>query len=598
MATNEVQQTTDTGSPGAVASGRELWYGTSGPRDAEIVIIGEAWGADEDIAQRPFVGMSGNELTRILAEAGIDRNTVLMTNVVAARPLSNDMWRFFDAKAEAGKVGEVRGLHPSQFVLDELERLYAQIRACSRKIIICVGNYSLWALTKNTGYATSAETQGRTVPSGIMDWRGSMIYSDPEICDVEIPLLPIIHPAAILRQWPLRAITVHDLKARVPMALRMDWRPNPAPIFWAPPTFKQAKTRLEYWISEADAGRKFRLVCDIETARRLITTIGFADSVNFAMSIPFVRKVEGTTNLTDYWPLDQEVVLLSLMRKILMHPNIELEGQNFLYDIQYLQHYMLVKIKLSFDTMLAHHLLWPGTPKRLDYIASLYCRYYWYWKDDGKEWDLKGTLEDLLNYNCMDCIRQFESGTMLRGLIPQLKQDEQWVETLERHELALDMMNRGVRIDLARRSKLSTELFETLTSIYRELEFIIPQSMVDPKAKTPWYRSPSQQKILFGDILGMRVPRHRKTGKPTLGKDAIIDLPKKHPEFTGLFSRLKMARSVAVFRSHFVEAALDPDMRMRCFFGPAGTETFRWNSSANAFGRGTNLQNIPQGEEE
>ena len=50
------------------------WFGTHGPRDAEIVIVGEAWGAEESAARRPFVGGAGNELHRMLAEAGMLRH--------------------------------------------------------------------------------------------------------------------------------------------------------------------------------------------------------------------------------------------------------------------------------------------------------------------------------------------------------------------------------------------------------------------------------------------------------------------------------------------------------------------------------------------
>jgi DNA polymerase I-like protein with 3'-5' exonuclease and polymerase domains len=237
----------------------------------------------------------------------------------------------------------------------------------------------------------------------------------------------------------------------------------------------------------------------------------------------------------------------------------------------------------------------------LDYISSLYCHYHWYWKEDGKEWDAKGDLKQLLDYNCLDCIRTFEAVTALRQLITQLGMERQWNETKQRMALALRMMLRGVRIDRARRGRLKVELTTVLSQIYTELEQIIPQSWLPPPKKgaknTPWYRSPKQQQIVFGEILGMKIPKHRKTGRPTLGKEAMQDLPKRYPEFTGLFSRLEDARSVAVFQSHFVEAPLDTDDRMRCSFNPAGTETFRWNSSANAFGSGTNLQNIPQGDE-
>jgi len=575
---------------------KPLWYGTSGPQDAEIVIIGEAWGSEEGVEEKPFVGQSGRELTRMLAEAGIERDKVLILNTFAARPMNNQAWRFFHAKDDPNRGQGLRGLHPTPFALSELSRLYQQIEAHPRRLLICAGNYSLWALTESTvGYETTPpDAEGRVVPGGVMDWRGSMIYG---LNPSKTPLLPIIHPAAILRQWSNRAITVHDLKARVPMALRGDWRPNPSPIFWAPPTFEQATSRLRLWIEKASAG-PLRLACDIETSKKLITCVGFADSPNFAMAIPLVRKT--AQGLDSYWSIEEEAVLLKLMGQLLTHPNVEIEGQNFIYDTQYFQLYG-IRPRLVFDTMLAQHLLWPGTPKGLDYISSLYCRYHWFWKEDAKEWDTKGTLEQLLEYNCMDNVRTFEAATVLRSVITTLGLDRQWTETLARHYLALRMMNRGVRIDVKLRGNLSMRLIDELNKIYTTLEKIIPQSWVEPyikSSKARWYTSPAQQKIVFGSILGMRLPKDRKTGRDTLGADALKVLKSRHPVFGKVFNLLEDARSVAVFQSHFIQAALDPDQRMRCSFKPTGTETFRWASSKNAFDRGTNLQNIPKGDED
>lgn len=573
----------------------DIWYGTSGPRDAEIVLVGEAWGADEAAAKLPFVGMAGRELDRILAESGLDRKSILITNVIPERPFQNEMWRFFHVRSEAPPNSELRGLYPTERIHASLRTLEDQILSHKRRLVILAGNYPLWALTHHSGYTSSAETFGRRVPNGIGNWRGSMTYTLQGV-----QCLPIYHPAAIMRQWPLRAITVHDLKARVPMALRGDWRPNPPPVFWAPPTFEQAKSRLEFWLRRALGGVQVRLANDIETHKELITCIGFADSVNFAMCIPLVRKTP--SGLDSYWTPHEEAQLVCLMRELFRHDNVWIEGQNYLYDTQYIQHYMAVTPKLDFDTMLAHHLLWPGTPKGLDHLSSLYCRYHWYWKEDGKEWDTKGTLEELLYYNCWDCVRTYECADTLRQLIPQLNQERQWEQVKARTNLALRMMNRGVRIDKDRRGRLALELAETLAQIDAKLERIIPQSWCPEfkkgAKKTPWYRSPKQQLFVFGEILGMKIPRHRKTGNPTMGKDAMQGLPKKYPEFTNLFTLLEQRRSVAVFKSHFVDAKLDFDSRMRCFFNPAGTESFRWNSAANAFGRGTNLQNLPTGDEE
>jgi hypothetical protein len=46
-----------------------------------------------------------------------------------------------------------------------------------------------------------------------------------------------------------------------------------------------------------------------------------------------------------------------------------------------------------------------------------------------------------------------------------------------------------------------------------------------------------------------------------------------------------------------LEAKLSPDGRLRCSFNIAHPETHRWSSNSNGFGEGTNLQNIPKGDE-
>lgn len=74
-------------------------------------------------------------------------------------------------------------------------------------------------------------------------------------------------------------------------------------------------------------------------------------------------------------------------------------------------------------------------------------------------------------------------------------------------------------------------------------------------------------------------------------------LHKEYPEFGGLFERLRM-HSSAENTYGVVNANLDPDDRMRSFFGAGGTETHRLNSAKNAFGRGANMQNLTKGEED
>lgn len=60
-----------------------------GPTHAEIMLIGEGPGANEDKQGRPFVGASGKFLNELLEQAGVTRADVFITNVVKCRPPGN-----------------------------------------------------------------------------------------------------------------------------------------------------------------------------------------------------------------------------------------------------------------------------------------------------------------------------------------------------------------------------------------------------------------------------------------------------------------------------------------------------------------------------
>lgn len=61
----------------------------TGPLDAELMVVGEAWGQNEEREQAPFVGVSGDELNRYLSSIRISRVDCYVTNVVNARPPNN-----------------------------------------------------------------------------------------------------------------------------------------------------------------------------------------------------------------------------------------------------------------------------------------------------------------------------------------------------------------------------------------------------------------------------------------------------------------------------------------------------------------------------
>ena len=64
-----------------------------GPRNAKIVLVGEAPGKEENETGIPFTGSSGHLLTQLLKQAGIDRAECYITNVVKFRPPDNKLSR-------------------------------------------------------------------------------------------------------------------------------------------------------------------------------------------------------------------------------------------------------------------------------------------------------------------------------------------------------------------------------------------------------------------------------------------------------------------------------------------------------------------------
>ena len=163
----------------------------------------------------------------------------------------------------------------------------------------------------------------------------------------------------------------------------------------------------------------------------------------------------------------------------------------------------------------------------------------------------------------------------------------------------LRMMLRGVSVDMKRRDEMMWELQDAMQEREAWLESLdltggIP--LVKSKTAAPWYRSPTQQRKLFYDIYGVK-PVRNKYGKIGVDDDALTEIAKREPLLAPVCDVLQEYRSLGVFLNTFVLVPLDHDKRLRCSYNLVGTETFRFNSKADAFGYGTNLQNIPSGGE-
>lgn len=533
---------------------------SSGPANARIMLVGEAPGAEEEISNVPFVGTSGTELTRMLHEAGIVRSECFLTNVCKYRPPENKIEFFFLDKKRT---------KPNELIKEGILELKEEIERVKPTIIIALGNTPLWALYGQ---------------NGITKWRGSMLVYRG-ISGHQSLLLPTYHPAHVLRQWEVRSIAVHDLK-RAARALETGSWPADNSKILVRPSFEDTMDVLGTLTRKADESKEpITLASDLETRLQYIACHGIAWSDTEAISIPTLC-VERPTG---YWTLDQELAIWERERTLLTHENVEVVGQNYLYDAQYFARRRGYVPRLRHDTMFQQHVAFSGLPKGLDFLSSMYCRHHVYWKDEGKEWNTSIPEEQYWGYNGKDAIKTWEIKSVLEQILRQMKLWEIYQFQMRLWHCVLRMMLRGIRVDNALRGKIASELLAAMMSRQEDLNYILRAPIN--------VNSPKQVMDLFYNQLGMKEIRNPKTKKPTGDEDAMTLLAQREPLLKVLTERITDMRSIGVMIGNVIKAELDHDGRIRSSFSPTA-ETFRWKSSKNAFGGGTNLQNWTKGDED
>lgn len=567
------------------------WFFTDGDRNAEVLIVSEYASAEEEHKGKPLIGSAGFMFRKILEEAGIAWNSVLRTTISARRPRGNQIEDLFYPTPK--KTPSVRGLYPTPAVTEGVTRVLALTRAMPNlKLIIGLGNLPLWLFTDKAVVKTS---KGYKIPTGAAKWRGSQLYTletDGRI----FAYLPLVSPTVAMKDYSQKFYMVHDLKQRAVKFLKnpSTWTRDAPEFLWRP-TYDEACDKLQQWEAKLSLG-ELKLSVDIETwKRRFISCIGLADATS-AMCLPFFYfSPDG--KIRDYFTADEETDIWLRLGRILQHPNAYIIGQNFIYDTQFIHRYTGIQSNLQFDTMLGHHLVWPGLPKGLDFLASLYCDHYIYWKDESQDWDGQFGHEDLWKYNCKDVRETYDIALKIEALIEKLSMTCLWQDRLEQWYLARDMMTEGIAVNRHALNTMNNELNKIAQTTEQWLLEVMPANIRYTAAGGPWFTSPKHQMMIFYDQLGLKPVLHKKTKRPTLDAAALAVLREQNPWLESLFQQLENLRSIAVFRSHFLTMQLSYDGRLRCGFNIAGTETFRWSSSANGFGEGTNFQNIPKGDE-
>lgn len=323
----------------------------SGPSPADILLVGEAPGEHEDNIGLPFVGPAGRELDRMLKQSGIDPKSVRKTNVFMDRPPGNKIEAFCVKRADVPKDYTLPPLSQGNYVrvdkLPELNRLRDEIEETAPKLTIALGNTACWALLRQTG---------------IKKLRGSLFPC--ELSPASGRVLPTYHPAAILRDWSLRVISVADF-IKGQRYVTSGFTP-PSRELWLEPTLDEVREFFDRFIY---ADPPSLLSFDIEAIGEIVTCIGFAPTPKRAITVPFYHTGRPDRN---YWASKEDEMGAYGLCKGVLESEIPKIGQNGLYDIQVLHGFGIRVRAYRHDLMLRHHALQPELPKGLGFLGSIY----------------------------------------------------------------------------------------------------------------------------------------------------------------------------------------------------------------------------------
>ena len=547
-----------------------------GPLDAKILVVTAFPSVHDEHKKILFSDSAGAEFKKMLAEAGIDANDVYFTSILPKRPFASDLDNLWTtekkiAKARSFEHSRQGEAYFSPAIQLDLELFRQTVRAIQPNVIIALGNFPLWVCTGEVS---------------VSNFRGSLEKMQYAGTDRAFKVIATYSPEQIFKMWEWRWIAVRDLKRAESESHSPEIPPETLQLKIRP-TFQEALAILDQLLAAASSlDSCLKLAVDIETISRFLVCNGVAWSPTEAICIPFVGD-----NGVRYFSLEQELILIEKFQRLLTHSNVRIIGQNWSYDTQHIVRSWLSRPRADNDTMLNQHALFPGTPKDLAFLASLYCDNYTYWKDELTDYKtLPADLDKFWLYNAKDCCYTYQVAEAQELLLKQFNLSPQaaFLQRLNRH--VITMMIRGVAIDKEEKTRLMLELQPEIDKRTALINQIAGRELN--------INSPKQMGEFFYDTLGMKEVRNRKTFRRTTDSDALTVFGQSEPILKPLTDLIEETRSIQVFLSTFVMMPLDIDDRMRCNFNVGGTETFRFSSSKNAFGSGGNLQNIPKGSED
>jgi uracil-DNA glycosylase family 4 len=531
--------------------------GPGGNIGAQIAIVAEAPGEREMQQKLPLIGGSGHYLWTCLRKDRITRNDVYITNVVKRKLVSAAEGH--DLTDRQGKIVLTRQerAHWRHILWEELSRLP------NLRWVVALGGFALEALVGL---------------DSITKARGSVF--DIDLQDRRVRVLATYNPAHVLREPRMEIVFRMDLAKLT--KLREDTFHVPRIDALINPTYRETLDFIRYAHS-----LRTPIAYDIETMAGETACIGFAPTNEVGICINF--RSQGQNHYT----LPQERIIRVELQSLLASTRARYVAQNGHYDATWLWFKDRMRVHSHwFDTMLAHHFLYPSLPHDLGFITAQYTDHPYY-KDEGKLWREEGDINAFWEYNVKDCcITRMVAEKMLVEL-QDAKLDKAFFGHVMRLQTELvEISTNGVNADPELKSKFADELGASLAEAGRLCQDAaraatgIPDYLFNPNSH------PQLGKLLFDDL--QLVGRGASTDREN--RDRIRKHPRTPPAARDLINAIDRYKEQHKFVSTYVNAQPDDDGRWRCTYKQTGVASApgRLSSAQTHWGTGLNFQNIPE----
>lgn len=549
---------------------------TTGSKDLNIMLVGEAPGENEARTGRPFHpgAPAGGTLDRVLTGANTSRHDCIITNVAKEKPPGNKIAFFFEDK---------KCTTPKPILLEWIEELKRDIIKYDPNIIVALGSIACKILT---GENSISAARGYIYPCDLVSG---------------YKVLPTYHPQKINYEWNLFPIVVLDIRKALTHSKnkKLDYD----------------KKNLEFDVTKTQfiSYCKYLLTLDTPVAVDIetiepnnhIDIIGLANSSSHGVSFQFIKNRKAILS-----PENEAEVWLALNE---VHSKKYLIMQNGLYDAVVLaKNNGIICNNYCYDTLIAAHVCWPEFPRSLRFLASIILNVP-AWKDTSQEAPLY--------YNCSDAVNTYAIWESLHKELVKQKDTEVFSFEMSQVFPAMMLQMQGLYVNEEERKKLLIKINTDIEEIRENVSEVLGREIIvkaDKKKKNALNISSSKQlaSLLYVD-LGLETQFKRRksiqdTRKITTDAEALMKLARKHPENNILNKILTLKKKIKLLT--FVDISVSPENKVHTCYNVTGATTLkvqkglvvdsedsfksfgRWSSSKSIiypWGSG-NLQNIPK----